>query len=153
MTSSQLDHLRRIDAHLANLLSTAEKRTPGEWTVGWNMIGDGISKSICNAPMRNEQTTTLERVSDKRFIASCAGNAEAVAGAATCSRLDVRQQHLIKVVGVWLSRAYQRTPETRARTAILKATQALYDLKADLEDGANDSTVPPLGRRQATKPE
>ena len=33
MTPSQLDHLRRIDAHLANLLSTAEKRTSGEWRV------------------------------------------------------------------------------------------------------------------------
>ena len=31
MTTEQLDHLRRIDAHLANLLAIAEKRTPGEW--------------------------------------------------------------------------------------------------------------------------
>lgn len=71
------EHLNLILAHLDKLLATAEKRTPGEWVVGWNMIGDGISKSICNAPMKNEQTTTLEWVSDKQFIASCAGNAEA----------------------------------------------------------------------------
>jgi hypothetical protein len=77
MTPTQIEHLRLIDAHLARLLDIAAKRTPGEWIVGWNMIGDGISKSICNAPMKNEQTTTLEWVSDKRFIASCAGNAEA----------------------------------------------------------------------------
>lgn len=77
MTPTQIEHLRLIDAHLARLLDIAAKRTPGEWIVGWNMVGDGISKSICNAPMKNEQTTTLEWVSDKRFIASCAGNAEA----------------------------------------------------------------------------
>lgn len=40
MTPAQLDHLRRIDAHLVNLLSTAEKRTPGEWLLAESILAD-----------------------------------------------------------------------------------------------------------------
>lgn len=32
MTTAQLSHLGTIDAHLANLLDIAAKRTPGEWS-------------------------------------------------------------------------------------------------------------------------
>ena len=61
MTPAQLEHLKRIDAHLTNLLAIAEKRTPGEWRrPGW--LPD--SMYLGSSP-------------DSAFIASCAGNAEA----------------------------------------------------------------------------
>jgi len=31
MTPNDIEHLRKIDAHLEKLLSQAEKRTPGRW--------------------------------------------------------------------------------------------------------------------------
>lgn len=77
MTTAQLDHLRRIDAHLANLLSTAEKRTPGEWTSREKFkhsfelleprVWLGASSSL----------PTGQQEHNAAFIASCAGNAEA----------------------------------------------------------------------------
>jgi hypothetical protein len=73
MTHAQLEHLRRIDAHLASLLAIAEKRTPGEWEVDQSTTWDqarGIHPQIVQ---RNAYLTT----EDAAFIASCAGNAEA----------------------------------------------------------------------------
>ena len=73
MTPAQLDHLKRIDAHLANLLAIAEKRTPGEWEVDQSTTWDqarGIHPQIVQ---RNAYLTA----DDAAFIASCAGNAEA----------------------------------------------------------------------------
>jgi len=71
MTHAQLDHLRRIDAHLASLLAIAEKRTPGEWVEGNRAVWHD-----CNNESQNE---VCEFVSPQNaaFIASCAGNAEA----------------------------------------------------------------------------
>lgn len=73
MIPAQLDHLRRIDAHLANLLATAEKRTPGSWEVDQSTTWDqarGIHPQIVQ---RNAYLTA----EDAAFIAAAAGNAEA----------------------------------------------------------------------------
>ena len=74
MTPAQLDHLRRIDAHLANLLSTAEKRTPGEYIKRGTYVGSkdshrGVADCCYYGYAENEDNAA--------FIASCAGNAEA----------------------------------------------------------------------------
>ena len=71
MTPAQLDKLRRIDAHLANLLSTAEKRTPGEWET------DQRAKRPAVFNTEGLFIDTNMRPYDASFIASCAGNAEA----------------------------------------------------------------------------
>jgi hypothetical protein len=76
MTTDQLEHLRLIDAHLTKLLDLAAKRTPGEWKEGHSIVGDGISSTICNAPLPIE-TLGKNWLSNRPFIASCAGNAEA----------------------------------------------------------------------------
>ncbi len=87
MTPAQLDHLRRIGAHLANLLSLAEKRTAGRWTIktqqrelgqsgefeteAW-IAPDDASKCVTNGwNLEDEDGDNFA------FIASCAGNAEA----------------------------------------------------------------------------
>ena len=75
MTTTQLDHLRLIDAHLERLLDIAAKRTPGEWKVN-----NPQSRTI-----RSNQEQSLATMSDDSskwhhnaaYIASCAGNAEA----------------------------------------------------------------------------
>lgn len=77
MTPAQLDHLRRIDAHLANLLSTAEKRTPGEWEAKHY---EGGLQSAVKAQMdipRLVSTCEWNAEDDATYIAACAGNAEA----------------------------------------------------------------------------
>lgn len=61
MTPAQLDHLRRIDAHLAKLLSLAEKRTPGEWRC--------VNSPLGGSSQQDEY--------DEMFVEACAGNAEA----------------------------------------------------------------------------
>lgn len=77
MTTTQLDHLQRIDAHLAKLIDIAAKRTPGKWKP---------NKSTCH--VKGEEPTYdvsgpqsdwfyLESEHDAAFIAYCAGNAEA----------------------------------------------------------------------------
>lgn len=76
MTTDQLEHLRLIDEHLTKLLDLAAKRTPGEWKEGHSIVGDGISSTICNAPLPIE-TLGKNWLSNRPFIASCAGNAEA----------------------------------------------------------------------------
>jgi hypothetical protein len=76
MTTDQLEHLRLIDEHLTKLLDLAAKRTPGEWKEGHSIVGDGISSTICSAPLPIE-TLGKNWLSNRLFIASCAGNAEA----------------------------------------------------------------------------
>ena len=66
MTPAQLDKLRRIDAHLANLLATAEKRTPGEWKAATETVWT-----------RHERICGDAETDDCAFIAAAAGNAEA----------------------------------------------------------------------------
>lgn len=79
MNPAQLDHLRRIDAHLANLLATAEKRTPGEWYCHPETLDDGRLFNTINT----KESFVLIVCStafvheDAAFIAACAGNAEA----------------------------------------------------------------------------
>lgn len=76
MTPEQLDKLRRIDAHLANLLSTAEKRTPGGWVSTSASMRHGYKgrdlTAVCFVSYKDR-----EDESNAAYIASCAGNAEA----------------------------------------------------------------------------
>jgi len=84
MTPAQLDHLRRIDAHLARLLDIAAKRTPGRWhgkhgndlvyRKDWIIAGAFEGEYVTNdCPIIPDE----ERHANAAFIASCAGNAEA----------------------------------------------------------------------------
>ena len=85
MTPAQLDHLRRIDAHLANLLAIAEKRTPGEWAI--TKLGDnpesypGIEAVLTEENIVDNHYAYegggVNGMHNAAFIASCAGNAEA----------------------------------------------------------------------------
>ena len=86
MTPAQLDHLRRIDAHLEHLLDIAAKRTPGEWkmdgSVSFNHI---VTQKESEKPLNQRRAIVTEykmyppeqAKSDVEYIASCAGNAEA----------------------------------------------------------------------------
>ena len=74
MSTSQLEHLRLLKAHLESLLETASKRTSGRWESknGGELLrninsGDQV---ICTVAMRRGS-------GNLPFIASCAGNAEA----------------------------------------------------------------------------
>lgn len=66
MTPAQLEHLKLIDAHLANLLAIADKRTPGEW----EKCGEGVAQKAGYLHVACDEH-------DSDFIASGAGNAEA----------------------------------------------------------------------------
>jgi hypothetical protein len=71
----ELEHLRKIDAHLEKLLAQAEKRTSGRW----------VEDACCCYAFSQIDEQGLARgrpivecsPSDVPFIASCAGNAEA----------------------------------------------------------------------------
>ena len=78
MTPAQLDHLRKIDAHLERLLALASKRTPGRWIVGAGRYLVGLdSDTVEIAEFSKDDDWELEQRSNMKFIASCAGNAEA----------------------------------------------------------------------------
>lgn len=94
MTPSQIDHMRRIDAHLASLLENAKKRTPGRWVhfVDQGQVGDVSTEDHDSIAMTQERIEVARmadigghwrsRMNEIRnynatFIASCAGNAEA----------------------------------------------------------------------------
>ena len=81
MTHAQLDHLRRIDAHLASLLAIAEKRTPGEWEDTAPNEGNQGRRLFSGFHylgfLGNSDASELEACDNAAFIASCAGNAEA----------------------------------------------------------------------------
>lgn len=96
MTPAQLDKLRRIDAHLANLLSTAEKRTPGEWKAESSRAyctDETVTHNVVGPP---SDFMYLQELPDAAFIAACAGNAEAgwratraaIAAALNCESWD-----------------------------------------------------------------
>jgi len=73
MNTAQLDHLKRIDAHLERLIETAKKRIPGKWWLDDPHDG-GIRAEDDHVLLRRESWLDDE---DAVFIASCAGNAEA----------------------------------------------------------------------------
>lgn len=97
------EHLQRIRAKCVENLAIAEKRTPGKWLYGWNMIGDGIGTIICIAPMRSETLTASEWVEDKRFIAACAGAAEA-GWRSTIAAIDFLLRDCPRISGLSMSR-------------------------------------------------
>lgn len=76
MTPAQLEKLRRIDAHLANLLAIAAKRTPGEWASTSASVRHGYKgrdlTAVCSVTYKDR-----EDEANAAFIASCAGSAEA----------------------------------------------------------------------------
>lgn len=75
MTPAQLDHLRRIDAHLANLLSTAEKRSSGEWHKECH--DNSFAHGCAVGDKKNGLIASRLTQGNAAFISSCAGNAEA----------------------------------------------------------------------------
>lgn len=78
MTPSQLEHLKLIDAHLERLLAIAEKRTPGRWIIGAGRYLVGLdSDTVEIAEFSKDDDWEIEQRSNMKFIASCAGNAEA----------------------------------------------------------------------------
>jgi len=77
MTPAQLDHLRRIDAHLANLLATAEKRTPGEWRNTCFQVSAARDRIAHTGLGQLPPPRSVEAEHNAAFIAACAGNAEA----------------------------------------------------------------------------
>lgn len=70
------EHLQRIRARCVELLAIAEKRTPGEWKQGddnhESIIIKGTGEHCYPLRWNNGQGPD-----DARFIASCAGSAEA----------------------------------------------------------------------------
>lgn len=77
MTPSQLDHLRALDAHLANLLDIAAKRTPGRWVfTEAGCANGGLTCDIIDDGDFASSSAEVRRP-DASFIAACAGNAEA----------------------------------------------------------------------------
>lgn len=78
MTPSQLEHLKRIDAHLERLLEIASKRTPGEWIIGAGRYLVGLdSDTVEIAEFSKDDDWEIEQRSNMKFIAAAAGNAEA----------------------------------------------------------------------------
>jgi hypothetical protein len=82
MTPSQLDHLRAIDAHLANLLDIAAKRTPGRWEDDgtgslWTPWDKHQREASAEGYEGEHITLGKFEPEDMLYIAACAGNAEA----------------------------------------------------------------------------
>jgi hypothetical protein len=78
MTPSQLEHLKRIDAHLERLLDIASKRTPGEWKFTYEGIYNrGASFPDIIDPGEFAASDAEVSIEDATFISSCVGNAEA----------------------------------------------------------------------------
>jgi len=77
MTPSQLEHLKRIDAHLERLLDIASKRTPGEWELTYEGGNGGASFPRIIDPGDFAASAAEVSIEDAFFIAASAGNAEA----------------------------------------------------------------------------
>lgn len=75
MTTAQLNHLRRIDALLASLLSTAEKRSSGEWHKECH--DNSFVHGCAVGDKKHGLIASRLTQGNAAFIASCAGNAEA----------------------------------------------------------------------------
>lgn len=78
MTPSQLDHLRAIDAHLANLLENAKERSPGRWEHFQKLEDRGSNywRIRCYSD-GGDNLHGYCGENNAAFIASCAGDAEA----------------------------------------------------------------------------
>jgi len=73
---TQQEHLNRIKAKCQELLSIAEKRTPGKWASSHNVVQTELFAEYivsCNSL----HTPESEDDCNAAFIASCAGAAEA----------------------------------------------------------------------------
>jgi hypothetical protein len=77
MTPTQLEHLKRIDAHLERLLDIASKRTPGEWEFTFEGGNGGASFPRIIEPGDFAASAAEVSIEDAFFIAASAGNAEA----------------------------------------------------------------------------
>jgi len=79
MSTTQLDHLRAIEAHLDRLLAIAAKRTPGEWdasgskneVIGNNEYGFISKEEVCCSPGRGQFWPE-----NASYIVACSNNAE-----------------------------------------------------------------------------
>lgn len=101
MTTTQLDHLRLIDAHLERLLDIAAKRTPGEWKAESSRAyctDESVTHNVVGPP---SDFMYLQELPDATFIASCAGNAEAgwrATRAAIAGLLSIAQYQIDGVI-------------------------------------------------------
>lgn len=77
MTDEQLEHLKRIDAHLERLIGIAAKRTPGEWELTYEGGNGGASFPRIIEPGDFAASAAEVSIENAFFIAACAGNAEA----------------------------------------------------------------------------
>jgi len=77
MTTAQLDHLRKIDAHLANLLDIAKRRTPGRWKTRKGSRHGCDVETDRHAIAQCDFCGDSEDEANAAYIAACAGNAEA----------------------------------------------------------------------------
>lgn len=77
MTPTQLEHLKRIDAHLERLLDIASKRTPGEWELTYEGGNGGASFPRIIEPGDFAASAAEVSIENAFFIAACVGNAEA----------------------------------------------------------------------------
>ena len=77
MTPEQLEHLKRIDAHLERLLDIASKRTLGKWRAESSRAycaDESVTHNVVGPP---SDFMYLQELPDAIYIAACAGNAEA----------------------------------------------------------------------------
>lgn len=77
MTPTQLEHLKRIDAHLERLLNIASKRTLGKWRAESSRAycaDESVTHNVVGPP---SDFMYLQELPDAIYIAACAGNAEA----------------------------------------------------------------------------
>ena len=77
MTPTQLEHLKRIDAHLERLLDIASKRTLGKWRAESSRAycaDESVTHNVVGPP---SDFMYLQELPDAIYIAACAGNAEA----------------------------------------------------------------------------
>ncbi len=77
MTPTQLEHLKRIDAHLERLIGIAAKRTPGEWELTYEGGNGGASFPRIIEPGDFAASAAEVSIENAFFIAACVGNAEA----------------------------------------------------------------------------
>lgn len=77
MKPTQLEHLKRIDAHLERLLDIASKRTLGKWRAESSRAycaDESVTHNVVGPP---SDFMYLQELPDAIYIAACAGNAEA----------------------------------------------------------------------------
>lgn len=118
MTTTQLDHLRLLKAHLTNLLEGAKKRDQAKWYLHYQECQtDPYSSRITYLPILKADDYIIaegyesdkKEADDFHFISSCAGNAEA-GWKSTLAAIDACEQ--IKFTSHITTRIFQEANKT-----------------------------------------